>query len=76
MDGVFRGLAGLLRGISRGRSPKEIPRINLEMRTYFGGEENFNLEFSSSSGGEENFSLEFSSLVFSIQELRILEPNI
>ena len=26
MDGVFRGLAGLLRGISRGRSPREIPR--------------------------------------------------
>ena len=25
MDGVFRGLAGLLRGISRGRSPREIP---------------------------------------------------
>ena len=26
MDGVFRELAGLLRGISRGRSPREIPR--------------------------------------------------
>ena len=26
MDGVFRGLAGLLRGISRGGSPREIPR--------------------------------------------------
>ena len=27
MDGVFQGLAGLLRGISRGRSPREIPNI-------------------------------------------------
>ena len=26
MDGVFQGLAGLLRGIFRGRSPREIPR--------------------------------------------------
>ena len=26
MDGVFRGLAELLRGIFRGRSPREIPR--------------------------------------------------
>ena len=26
MDGVFRGLEGLLRGTSRGRSPREIPR--------------------------------------------------
>ena len=26
VDGVFRGLAGLLRGISGGRSPREIPR--------------------------------------------------
>ena len=26
MNGVFQGLAGLLRGISRGRSPREIPR--------------------------------------------------
>ena len=26
MDGVFRGLAGLLWGISRGQSPREIPR--------------------------------------------------
>ena len=26
MDGVFQGLAGLLRGISRGQSPREIPR--------------------------------------------------
>ena len=25
-DGVFRGQAGLLRGISRGRSPREVPR--------------------------------------------------
>ena len=25
-DGVFRGLAGLLRGISQGRSPREIPK--------------------------------------------------
>ena len=28
-DGVFRGLAGLLRGISRGRSPREIPRFRI-----------------------------------------------
>ena len=26
MDGVFQGLAGLLQGISRGGSPREIPR--------------------------------------------------
>ena len=26
MDEVFRGLAGLLRGISQGQSPREIPR--------------------------------------------------
>ena len=31
-DRVFRGLAGLLRGISRGRSPREIPRSSLPAR--------------------------------------------
>ena len=29
MDGVFRGLGGLLRGIFRGRSQREIPRSSL-----------------------------------------------
>ena len=32
MDGVFRGLAGLLRGISWGRSPREIPRSSAGIR--------------------------------------------
>ena len=37
MDGVFRGLAGLLRGIFRGRSPREIPSLGAshELNTIF-----------------------------------------
>ena len=31
-DGVFQGLAGLLQGISQGRSPSEIPRSSLPAR--------------------------------------------
>ena len=30
MDGVFQGLAGLLRGISRGQNPRDIPRAKPE----------------------------------------------